>query len=110
MASLVGVADGASALHWGFVAAPGADGASLRIHTQRRDQGTWADAGTFACRIPAAVEAAPVAVRMPCALEPAEYRFILEADSEPVGPGYFPRQISFGLTSLSVEPRSAEGS
>jgi GT2 family glycosyltransferase len=111
VASLVGVLpDGASALHWGFVAAPGADGASLRIHTQRRDQGTWADAGTFACRIPAAVEAAPVAVRMPCALEPAEYRFILEADSEPVGPGYFPRQISFGLTSLSVEPRSAEGS
>jgi len=47
-------------------------------------------------------EAQPTAMTTPCALPPGDYRMVLIADRATIQSGFFPRQIGFGLASLTI--------
>ena len=110
VASLVGsLPQGASALRLCLLPGP-EPVSSLTVRARWWHADRWEEVATLSCALQANDGDGLVYSSLPCDLPPGEYHIILEADSAPLEKGFFPRQISFGLASLSVESHLAEAS
>jgi len=103
VASLVGtLPQGAGRLRLALQPAP--ETSTLTILARRWQDGSWVDQAACACRVAATPKDGLVRAEFPMGLPPGDYHLILRADTAPVEVGFFPRQSSYALASLTVEP------
>ena len=109
VASLIcSLPEGAHAFHWQLLPRQGAEQSSVTVEIQRlSDQGQppiqYQTIARKRIELPGPPGNRPEEVYMPCLLPVGDYRILLTADEARIEPGFFPRQIGFGLAGLRIE-------
>ncbi len=80
----------------------------LTVRARQWQDGHWQEVATASGSLAGHAGSGLARLRLPLELPPGEYHLVLQTDAAPVEPGYFPRQTSYALASLRVEPAPGE--